>query len=279
MSELSNYHTVYISPHLDDVAFSCAGSLLLEEQKPLSITIFSDAEPENKKQAFVKRQQEESVAAVRGNYDFLFAGFNDLRNTKNARYFGLIWGEMEPHLITSVYEYLQKIVEQTQAKKLIAPLGVGRHVDHRICYEAVCKLHSNYPELEIWFYEDRPYSFPVYSTEVRLVELGYSVDVDYGMYLESLSKVRYMSHRNNEKKLARCRQHVEEISALSNHKEVREVQYITNHNLPQIWNIVSAYASQVKFFIGNEQQFAAECQNVALRYNKEKYAERRWRLF
>lgn len=281
MQQLSHYHTVYISPHLDDVAFSCAGSLLLEEQKSLSITIFSDAAFEKKKEVFRQRQQEESVAARNGNYDFLLAGFHDLRPTKKVNYFGLIWGEMETHLISEVYEYLKKVIEQTQAKKVIAPLGVGRHVDHRICYEAICQLHTHYPELEIWFYEDRPYSFPPQSTEVRLVELGYLVDVDYEMYLENLFSVRYLSNAKNiEKRLARCREHVDEISAKTIDKKICETQYIANDNLAQIWNIVSSYSSQIKFFIGSEQEFATECANVTKRYHQAgKYVERRWKLF
>ena len=281
MQPLSHYHTLYISPHLDDVAFSCAGSLLLEEQKPLSITIFSDAEPQNKKETFRQRQHEESIAASRGNYDFLFAGFHDLRRTKKVNYFGLIWGEMEEHLITAVYEYLKKIIEQTQAKKVIAPLGVGRHVDHRICYEAICKLHVNFPKHDIWFYEDRPYSFPPQSTEVRLAELGYLVDVDYEMYLKNLFNVRYLSNAKNiEKRLARCREHVDKVSHTTANKKIRETQYIVHHDLPSIWNIVSSYASQIKFFIGSEQEFATECQNVATRYEQNvPYVERRWKLF
>lgn len=50
---------------------------------------------------------------------------------------------------------------------VLAPLGVGRHVDHRVVFEAARRV---FPDAR--FYEDRPYAYEAGATAQRLAELS-----------------------------------------------------------------------------------------------------------
>lgn len=280
ITQLGHYQTVYISPHLDDVGFSCPGLILQEQQTPLSITIFSDSEFEKRKKIFLKRQKEEQVAAEHGKFDFLLAGFCDLRKTKTVSYDGLIWSDVEEKLVDEVSHFLKTVAEQTNAKKFVAPLGVGRHVDHRICYEAVCRVSKNLPYVEVWFYEDRPYAFPPQATEVRLNELCYNVPVDYELFIEELLQTHYLAGKNSDHKLRCWQQHIAEVCKNTCDRNIYKMNCVNYDNHDQIWRIVSSYASQIKFFIGDKEKFIEECQKFARHCGEEHlYIERYWKLF
>lgn len=63
---------------------------------------------------------------------------------------------------------VRRIVDAARPRRVYAPLGVGEHVDHRLTHNAACGLR----DVDLWFYEDRPYALVSHAVALRLHALG-----------------------------------------------------------------------------------------------------------
>jgi len=175
--------TICLSPHLDDAVLS-VGAILAEARLAgdavlvlnlftASTQVFRPGPLSFRAHALApERQAEEARAmAVLGvdhqNLGLLDAPFRDRRYRAYWRLLGPV-----PHWESSDREALEAvraIARERRVKRILAPLGVGGHVDHQLAYRLGTALET---EFEVHYYEDMPYALTPYALPRRLRELG-----------------------------------------------------------------------------------------------------------
>lgn len=167
---------LFISPHLDDVAFSCGGTLAALKQQGWTValvTVFTRSVPEPKGFALQCQTSkglgpEVDYMALRREEDRAFAELMgvDLR----------VWGELEeaPHrgyasaaelfqpprqedgIRARVEECLRPVLRELKPDRVFVPQALGSHVDHVQVVRAVHGL--GIPGNRIRYYRDTPYA-------------------------------------------------------------------------------------------------------------------------
>ena len=166
---------LFVSPHLDDAAFSCAGTLLSLAGSGWSVcccTVFTASMPNP--QGFALRCQtdkgiapETDYMALRRSEDREFArllGIADVRHWPFAEaphrgyslpaelFDGVHEGD---DIWKPIAEGLQDLVSLVDASLVFAPQGLGNHVDHLQVIAAVREAVTD--DLVCW-YRDTPYA-------------------------------------------------------------------------------------------------------------------------
>jgi LmbE family N-acetylglucosaminyl deacetylase len=171
--------TIFVSPHYDDVALSCGGTVarLAEEgAEPLVFTVFASEVVEQMvgglaaiKHARWRLDDPDAVARQRRDEDAAasrvlgcrqrWLGFPDAiyrdRYPADAQLYGAIHPEEEA-LAAQIAAEIRGAPEWRSANTVFVPLGVGRHVDHQLCFEAGAVLAGQGER--VFAYEDAPYS-------------------------------------------------------------------------------------------------------------------------
>lgn len=184
---------VFLSPHADDAAASCGGTIHAMArlgQTVLIYTLFAgDIAPPYSALARSLHQQwgnpmrvgrlrrcEDAAAVSRLGAELRHGELPDAIYRVGE---GGAWlYECEDSLFGSVHpaefwiadqlsQLVQQIVEPGQPAVLYAPLGIGRHVDHLIAFEVGARLLRR--GLCVLFYEDFPYAA---DPEARALRLG-----------------------------------------------------------------------------------------------------------
>jgi LmbE family N-acetylglucosaminyl deacetylase len=174
LSPSPRLHHVYLSPHADDVAFSCFGQIAqqrLAGAQPSQltlVTVFLSNAPQ-------RRREDERAAQLLG-CQYRCLELPDAPDRPEIR------GDLDlfmrfgpPHLgITN--EVLSRLLPWLPpSATLYAPLAVGGHIDHRIAHEAARALAYRVgPSLRLAYYEDLPYALARYALGRRLSALGFS---------------------------------------------------------------------------------------------------------
>jgi LmbE family N-acetylglucosaminyl deacetylase len=174
---------IYLSPHFDDVALSCGGLVWEQAQAgdaPVVWTICAGQPPAGSLSAFAESlharwQTGEQAAILRRAED---QAANNRLGAK-GRYFSApdciyrrgqagqhlyaseqaLFGELHPDEYALV-EALVVEFEQAAgsgALNVVAPLGRGGHVDHRLVNAAAVAWQARRSELRLWYYADYPY--------------------------------------------------------------------------------------------------------------------------
>lgn len=161
---------LFVSPHLDDAVFSCAGMiryLVTDGWKVIVATVFTEGGDEH-----VWRRTEDLDAARLLGFEAVHLGFPDapFRQPGHGTYEEILFGWNA--LDDAMVERLRTLISGWQADLMFGPLGVGEHVDHRIVFEAVRHVDG------VEFYEERPYAYARGAAEVRLRRLGVPLDFD-----------------------------------------------------------------------------------------------------
>jgi LmbE family N-acetylglucosaminyl deacetylase len=196
-----NGSVLVLSPHLDDAALSCGAvmTVVSQQQRPVTaMTVFSDCGPppysfmakrivaamgpQSPVAMMQRRQGEDAVVlgslGVQWRYLGLFeAPFRRYgrRGVNPPLYptfrFDALRGRIhrvDRALVAQLAQTFTEVAAQTGAGLVLAPLGVGRHVDHVIVREAATAAFlqdsagaagaaaAGPPAL--WFYADYPYS-------------------------------------------------------------------------------------------------------------------------
>lgn len=162
----------YLSPHPDDVALSCAGSLLADVAAGADVTLLSVFV--SGESAATRRAEDEQAARALG-CKYLSLDLFDAPDRPEIRgSLGLFMPYGPPHLgITS--EVVARLRWHVSAPaELVAPLAVGGHIDHRIVHEAARALAFELG-LQLAYFEDLPYSLSRFSVARRLAALETSV--------------------------------------------------------------------------------------------------------
>jgi len=182
-SDISNtaihYTAVFVSPHLDDAVFSCAGEIArLRGQGPVLVLNLFTKYPEKAKVRGVvisaERHEEEEAAArflsyTSHNFDELDAYFR----RPSYRSIGNIFRPPVPEDAETYLPALRKRVfaflDALDYERLYVPMAIGWHVDHVLTH-LIFEPWADRPD--VIYYEDAPYSLFPQSTKYRLKELG-----------------------------------------------------------------------------------------------------------
>lgn len=201
------YQHLYVSPHLDDVALSCAGRILRDRargERVLVVTVFAGLPaPDAALTAFARfqhrrwgdevrpyqrRRREDARAMGRLGVDYLWLDFpdaiyRDALYTSDEALFGAVAPADAP-LARQVTETLAALWARTPGARVYLPLAVRRHVDHQICWQAAAGLQQ--AGACVVFYEDYPYAAEPDLLAARLAEVGRALQpevVEIGPYL------------------------------------------------------------------------------------------------
>jgi len=159
-------HVLYVSPHADDVAFSAAAQLARDVAagaRATLLTLFEPPEPERRAEdeAFARAAD---VELVRG--DWADAIVRRRRYRSPAQLFAPMRADEAP-LVEAVRAMLQARVD-AGARRVVAPLGIGGHVDHQIAHAACRALVG----ADVAYYEDTPYVLTPFQLPRRFARLG-----------------------------------------------------------------------------------------------------------
>lgn len=203
---------IYLSPHLDDAAFSCGGLIWEQAQAGFEVqvwTICAGDPPEGPLSPFAEslhkrwgsgvdsgkmRRQEDLRASEilgaavhhlpipdciyrrqQGSGEYLYASEESL--------FGRLHPS-EKELVESLADTLQEavLVGDMEAVNLggvnlVCPLGLGGHVDHQLTRAAAERLACSQPACTSWYYADFPYILEDSTLLAELPEEGWQPHV------------------------------------------------------------------------------------------------------
>lgn len=198
---------IFLSPHFDDVVYSCGGTLAVQVSnglRPLVITVFGGIPPQglqvspfafqihremgasNQDAAtLVENRRKEEVNALEYLHaDYLWLDYLDAIYRGNPPYYtqqqDLIGGEVQPgdmSIDTQLAQTLVSLHEQLPDAVWYSPLGVGRHIDHQIVASAADRLIQHGASVK--FYEDFPYVLQEGALDRRMQELGGALEPAY----------------------------------------------------------------------------------------------------
>ncbi|HEX6108566.1 MAG TPA: PIG-L family deacetylase [Ktedonobacteraceae bacterium] len=195
-----NSRHIFLSPHFDDVVYSCGGTLGVQAScglHPLVITAFAGIPPAglelspfasqiHKRMGFrqdtpaeagvAARRKEDSGALDYLHADYLWLDYPDAIYRGTPAYYASdqeLVGEVHPGDMGIDMRLAQDLValhERLPDAVWYAPLGVGRHVDHQIVCSATDRLIQRGANVKL--YEDFPYVLQTGALESRRQELG-----------------------------------------------------------------------------------------------------------
>jgi LmbE family N-acetylglucosaminyl deacetylase len=188
----AGYDHMYLSPHLDDAALSCGGSIAAQRaagKRVLVVTLctaapapdmhFSDLALEFHRkwglapaEVVAARLQEERRALEILGADSYWAGMFDAiyryPQAYNTR--GSLFNMPAPAdpLLPALHQFIGDLRERAPGATFYAPFGVGSHVDHLITHAAARDVLGD----GLLFYEDLPYAARPGVLDQRLAALG-----------------------------------------------------------------------------------------------------------
>ena len=182
---------IYLSPHLDDIALSLGGLLWEQSQAGDRVSIWTictgDPPPGNLSpfaeslhtrwetgtQSMLVRRAEDILSCKRLGADYVHFDIPDCiyrRSPVNGKHLyaseEALWisiHEDEETLITQLTDQIKSKLSLNA--RVVCPMALGGHVDHRLTLAAAEKL-----DIHLWFYADYPY---VLETENLKVFEGY----------------------------------------------------------------------------------------------------------
>lgn len=174
------YDSIYLSPHLDDVALSCGGQIFLQTEagKDILIVTIAAGEPQSDvrslfveflhhnwgytaEEAMAARRAEDAAASQRLGADYLHWLLPDAIYrvdpvTEGPLYTSNddIFGELDAVETELVDAMAAEIALLPAAGRVVAPLTIGHHVDHQLTRAAAEKAFAG---KQLHYYEDYPY--------------------------------------------------------------------------------------------------------------------------
>ena len=261
------YQHVYLSPHYDDAALSCGGSIHQQVQAgELVLVITICAAPPETNEPFspyaqamhrvwgdpldvvATRQVEDQAAMQILGADYLRLKFTDCIYRGQPRigewYYNnddQLFGDVHPadrSLAAEIVEAVLEMVPRDQKTTLFAPLTVGHHVDHQLAHAAARHLLSLGYKLA--FYEDYPYADPVFA----------------GRYTPTLETT---------------------LAGLPPPPLQPQLRLLSEANLTAKIDSIRAYESQMAMLFAGDTEMAELMRNYALHVGQGQLADRVWR--
>jgi LmbE family N-acetylglucosaminyl deacetylase len=75
-------------------------------------------------------------------------------------------------VVEQVRSWLAAVLDELGPREVMAPLGAGHHVDHRITHQVAVDLVAERPGMQITFFEERPAAFVEQAVWLRLTQVG-----------------------------------------------------------------------------------------------------------
>ncbi len=170
LTELQQTDVVYLSPHAETAALSCAGGMLANRERGkrvLIVTLFggeADVAPAG------------AGPTARIGADRLAIGLPEarLRNPAHGRSETSLFGRLpeDDEVLAHLCHWLGEMGRRIQPRHVYAPLGVFGHVDHRLAHEAASATFETGAGRDVFFYEERPWALRKGTVRVRLAQLG-----------------------------------------------------------------------------------------------------------
>jgi LmbE family N-acetylglucosaminyl deacetylase len=170
------YDEIYVSPHLDDAVYSCAGRITQQRKAGLRIlvvTLFGNGKDDQAAAIGGERVKQGPL----GDYvwlnepDFIFRrpSLGDLTRIAFP-FLRLPASEMQLRLFSA----LSSLFEARLAPqgRVLFPFSVGFHPDHRIAFDVGRAVHAA-ARFDVVFYEDLPYAYAPVLRQLRLRYLGF----------------------------------------------------------------------------------------------------------
>jgi LmbE family N-acetylglucosaminyl deacetylase len=188
----TDYDYIFLSPHFDDVVFSCSGTIGALQNQGCSLllaTIFA-GEPlapfsllaqsfhrfwnTSAEAPYRGRQEEErkAMALLKTDYvwlDWLEILYRAPHLTGQKIISGADIPPEQDSIFPSLCQWLAGLARCFSSAKLVIPLGIGGHSDHLITRQAAC---DTYDSRRLIFYEDFPYAAWQPHQEEQLVNIG-----------------------------------------------------------------------------------------------------------
>ena len=164
-----------ISPHLDDVVFSCGGYLAQRRRPWHCVTVFTGSVskpegfalacqtdkgygPEVDYMALRRAEDARSVQSLGGTYEHW-----PLREAPHRGYASapLLFAGTLPGdggTVDAIVERLLPLLQSGRFTEVLYPVGAGNHVDHEQVVAAVRRLRPAFPDLQFRQYFDQPYT-------------------------------------------------------------------------------------------------------------------------
>lgn len=163
-AELKKNKIVFLSPHLDDIAFSLGGAVASFASffELILLNIFSETrylyhkDPKNSLSANEIREAEDRAFSQRIGAKRITLGFPDtsvLKHTSQSEFIT----SFRDHRYTPVKKEIEKVLLKENPDIVFCPLGLGGHIDHRIVFHAIWYQEIK-TQAQIYFYEDLPYT-------------------------------------------------------------------------------------------------------------------------
>ncbi len=181
--------TLWISPHLDDAVLSGAARIardVAHGERVVVATLFTSGGDGRAMTEIYERRRFEDAAALESlGAECVHLSMLDApaRRGIEPSYETLIFAATDPPEVSAAATAIEATARASKATRILLPLGVGGHVDHRTAYETASLL-----PYEIAFYEERPYAKAPFATELRLAQLGgiaYSMTSAFAGFTES----------------------------------------------------------------------------------------------
>jgi LmbE family N-acetylglucosaminyl deacetylase len=179
----TSHRHIFLSPHFDDVVFSCGGTLAVQASvglRPLVITVFGGTPQNTNLSAFAlsvhhamgfsqdatvavaTRRAEDAQAMNLLGVDYLWLDYPDAIYRGDPAYYTeesqLIGGKVHASdrwIDEELAETLVQLAKRLPDAVWYAPLAVGRHVDHQIVCSAADRVTQMGKKVNL--YEDFPY--------------------------------------------------------------------------------------------------------------------------
>ncbi|MEO6951021.1 MAG: PIG-L family deacetylase [Polyangia bacterium] len=191
---------VFVQPHLDDVAWSCGGTVRrLARQAPCRVVTVFDRSPEPSRSLSpfarmlhtawgagrdplpMRRAENERALRILGATGEGLSIHEALYRDPPVSSSGELLTPPGPALAPLVREIAERLVVACRgATRVFLPLGIATHVDHMLCYAAHERLRAT--GLVVHHYEDFPYVTRLGKLVARLnmvpVLASFTVDID-----------------------------------------------------------------------------------------------------
>lgn len=261
-----SYQHIYLSPHYDDAALSCGGTIHRQTQAGESVlvmTICSAPPPHTSFSPFAQEQhlkwgdpldvvalrRAEDLAAMQIlGVDYGWLDFVDCiyrgdasRNTWFYTSEAALFGEIHPAERSVYAQITETIIQQTNFAdhaKIYAPLAVGSHIDHQLAHQTGRQLFKQ--GRDVVFYEDYPYVDP--ETPFGRLKLD-----------ETLARLAQQQQRFEP-----------------------QLQLLSEDDLQAKIDSIKAYATQVGVLFGSPAETARRVRRYARRVGQGQPAERFW---
>lgn len=192
------YRHVYLSPHFDDIAYSCGGAIARQTsggERVLVMTVFAGIPPtelalssyaqrvqhvmgfgQDAAPLIATRREEDAHALTHLRADYLWLNHLDAIYRGAPAYYRrrrAMWGKvhLDDHgILQQLTQDLLRVHKRLPNAVWYSPLGMGYHVDHQIVFSAAEQLLQQ--GVQVHFYEDFPYATRTGALRKRLRELG-----------------------------------------------------------------------------------------------------------